>query len=240
AGRGEFPPGRAAGGGIWNRAASGPNRNLPRAGGGAAEGLGGPRRAGQGSTRPGRPAVAAGPRADRRRSGQCQEFSLGRKRRFGGTNHPNSAEQRSRCLMGMLRLAALSPALFAGEEGEGGHGNPREMLWRVVNFAILAGGLGYFVKKKAGPMFAARSRAIATEIAEARALVEQSEARARSIEERFAGLGREIEGLRSGAKAEVAAEQARLEREAERAVGKISAPAEHEIVAGTVATRLGM
>jgi F-type H+-transporting ATPase subunit b len=145
--------------------------------------------------------------------------------------------------MRILRLAALllvllSPALFAAEESEGGHGNSREMLWRVVNFALLAGGLGYLIKKNAGPMFAARSRAIETEIAEARALVEQSEARARAIEERFSGLSREIEGLRSSAKAEIAAEDARLEQEAERAVRKISALAEQEIAAVTKAARL--
>ncbi len=140
-------------------------------------------------------------------------------------------------LAGLL-LILLSPAVFAAEEAEGGHGNSHEMLWRVVNFAILAGGLGYLIKKNAGPLFAARGRAIESEIAEARALVEQSEARARTMEERFSGLGREIEQLRSGAKAEIAAEHARLEREAEQAVRKISALAEREIAAVTKAARL--
>ena len=33
-----------------------------------------------------------------------------------------------------------------------------EDIWRVVNFVIMAGGVGYLVFKNAGPFFAARKK----------------------------------------------------------------------------------
>ena len=134
-----------------------------------------------------------------------------------------------------LPLALSMPVLLAAEEGPA---NSREFLWRAINFAILAGGLGYLIKKNVGPYFAARGQAIQTEIEEARTLLERSEARARAIEERFAGLGRQIEELRSAAKSEIASAHARLERQAEEAVRKISLQAEQEIAAVAKAARL--
>ena len=145
--------------------------------------------------------------------------------------------------MRILRIASLlvalsAPVLLAAEEGEGGHASSQEFLWRAINFMILAGGLGYLIKKNAGPYFAARGQAIRAEIEEARGLLEQSEVRARAIEERFAGLGRQMEELRSAAKGEIAAEHTRLERQAEEAIRKISAQAKQEIAAFAKAARL--
>lgn len=134
-----------------------------------------------------------------------------------------------------LALVVSAPALLGAE---GGHSESRTLLYRCINFALLAGGLGYLIKKNLGPIFQARSEAIRADIAESQAVLEQSEARARAIEERFSNLGRQIEELRSAAKAEITAEHARLEREAEQAVRKVSARAEQEITAAAKAARL--
>ena len=135
--------------------------------------------------------------------------------------------------VGLLLLLAV-PGL-AAEEGED-HGNL--MVFRVINFVILAVGLWYLIKKNAGPYFASRNETISREISEAQKLVEQSEQRARAIDERLSRLDQEIEQLRSAARAEMAAEHARLEREAEQAVRKVFALAEREMAATTKAARL--
>jgi F-type H+-transporting ATPase subunit b len=118
---------------------------------------------------------------------------------------------------------------------EGGHDNL--MLWRIVNFVILAGLLGWLIRKNAGPFFAARGEAIAKSLAESRRLSAESEARAKAIEERMSRLGQEIEELKAKAKAEMAAEHARLERETAAAVQKVFAFAEQEIAATAKAAR---
>ncbi len=134
-----------------------------------------------------------------------------------------------------LSLAGALPALRAAE---GEAGETRELLYRILNFAILAGGLGYLIKKHGGAFFAARGEAILRGISEAQKLHEESEARARAVEERLAGLGAQIEELRAKAKAEMAAEQARREREAEQAVRKVFTQAEQEMAALVKTARL--
>ncbi len=133
-------------------------------------------------------------------------------------------------------LALLSPVRAAEEAAGAGHSN--EMLWRVVNFAILAGGLGYLVKKNAGPFFASRSEQITRELHEARQVTEQSERRARAMEERFARLDHEIQEMRHQAKSEMAAEHARLARETEQALRKVAAQAEQDMAAAAKSARL--
>jgi F-type H+-transporting ATPase subunit b len=118
---------------------------------------------------------------------------------------------------------------------EGGHENL--LLWRIVNFLILAGLLGWMIRKSAGPFFAARSESIVKDIAGSQAKVEESATRAKAIEERLANLGREIEELRTKARAEMAAEHARIERATEAAVQKVFALAAQETAAAAKAAR---
>lgn len=136
-----------------------------------------------------------------------------------------------------LLMALAAPALWAAEEQAEHAGPPHEMLWRVVNFAILAGLLGYFIGKNGGPYFAARRDGIQKEIADAKRQVTQATERARAIEERLAGLDRQVAELRSKAKAEMAAEHERLERQAEESLRKISAQVEQDIAASAKAAR---
>ena len=137
-----------------------------------------------------------------------------------------------------LALVLLVPALVAAEEhGEGG-GEGKLLLYRTINFLLLAGGLGYLIKKNAGPFFAARGEAIRSEIAAARKLGEESAARARAIEERLSSLDAQIADLRSAAKVEIAAEHARLEREAAETLRKVAAQSERDIAAAAKAARL--
>ena len=133
-------------------------------------------------------------------------------------------------IAGLLVLAAAP--VWAAEEG--GH----ELLFRAINFVVLAGVLGFLIRKHAGPFFAARGEAITKEISEARKLVEQSDQRARSIDERLLRLDQEIAQLRAAGLAEIATEHARIERETERALRKVFTQAEQEMAAAVKTARL--
>jgi len=132
-----------------------------------------------------------------------------------------------------------TPGLWAAEEhGEAAAESSNTLIFQIVNFAILAGLLGYLIKKNLGPYFAERSQSIRQHIVEAQALLKQSEERAVSIEARVANIDHDVSELRDKARAELAAELARLEQEAEQSIRRISAQAAQEMEAATKAARL--
>jgi F-type H+-transporting ATPase subunit b len=107
--------------------------------------------------------------------------------------------------------------------------------WKLANFVLLAGGLGYLIYKKGGAYFRTRSEQIRQGIAEAARFKGQAEARSAQVEQRLAGLSAEIENLRQIARQESLAEGERVRLETERALGKIQAQAEQEIVSAVKA-----
>lgn len=118
---------------------------------------------------------------------------------------------------------------------EGGHDNL--MLWRIVNFLILAGLLGWLIRKNAGPFFAERSESIVRDIADSRRKLAESEVRAKTIDERLARLGLDIDELKAKARDEMALEHQRIERETDARVQKVFLLADQETVAATKAAR---
>ncbi len=138
----------------------------------------------------------------------------------------------SRVLLAMALLLATAP-LQASEDGQS-----HAMLFRVINFLILAGGLGYLIKRHAPAFFTSRSEAIRSNIAEARETLARAEQRARAIDERLARVSQEIADMRAQARTEMAAERARIEQQAEQRVRKILAQGEQEIAATAKAARL--
>jgi F-type H+-transporting ATPase subunit b len=111
------------------------------------------------------------------------------------------------------------------------------LLWKVVDFVILAGALGYFVRKKGGAFFAARTEGIRRGLEEAARMHEEAQARYAEMERRLANIGAEIESLRAQARQESGAEGERARREAERDIGGIQARAEQEIATAVKAAR---
>lgn len=110
---------------------------------------------------------------------------------------------------------------------------PHEMLWKWINFAILAGVLGWIVKGNLPPFFAARTEEIQKGIAEAAAIKKEADARAADMEARLARLDADIEELKRKSREEMAAEGARIRRETESQLAKIQAHAQEEIAAAT-------
>jgi F-type H+-transporting ATPase subunit b len=125
----------------------------------------------------------------------------------------------------------------AEEGGKAAEGETSQLLWKFANFAILAGLLGYFLYKKAGAFFRSRTEAIRNDIEEAGRLRREAEERAAGMERRIENLQAEIESLRAGARAEMAAENERLRLETEAGFEKMRRQAEQEIASAAKAAR---
>ena len=149
----------------------------------------------------------------------------------------------------LAALAFVATLVFAQHESghkaaepaesheSGGHGGGSMTGWKWANFALLAGGLGYLIAKKAPEFFRGRTSEIQKGITEAARLKADADARAAEIERRIANLGAEVEALRAGAREEMDAETERLRAETAQQFAKIRAQAEQEIASASKAAR---
>ena len=152
------------------------------------------------------------------------------------------------CLAWGMHLApanAQSSPAKATETGKDESGKPSEgksedisPIWAWANFALLAGGLGYLIKKYGGPWFASQSQAIRRGIAEAEEIRTEAEARAAEVDRKLAGLQTEIESLKADAHREQAAEAERLRQQTAADMVRIQEHAASEIEAAGKAARL--
>jgi F-type H+-transporting ATPase subunit b len=126
------------------------------------------------------------------------------------------------------------------ESGKQSGGEAEEVspIWAWANFALLAGGLGYLVKKYGGPWFVSQSQAIRRGIAEAEEIRTEAEARAAEVDHKLAGLQTEIESLKADAHREQAAEAERLRQQTAADMVRIQEHAASEIEAAGKAARL--
>jgi F-type H+-transporting ATPase subunit b len=117
------------------------------------------------------------------------------------------------------------------------HGEPA-LIWGWANFLLLAGGLGYVIKKNAGPYFAKRSQEIRKGMMEAEAVRAESDAKVAEVDRRLANLQSEIEAMRRNAQQEAEAEHERVRREAAAEMAKIQGHLAEEIASASKAARL--
>ena len=113
-----------------------------------------------------------------------------------------------------------------------------EVFWGWVNFLLLAGGIGYLVKKNAGPYFVKRSLEIRKGMIEADEARAEAMARVADVERRLASLQSEIEALRRNALQEGEAEGQRVRREGAAEISKIQQRLREEIASAAKASRL--
>jgi F-type H+-transporting ATPase subunit b len=111
---------------------------------------------------------------------------------------------------------ALASAPLLAQESSGG-GKPDMTLWEWLNFAILAGLLGWIVVKQGGPALQSRSKQIQEGLAAGEKAKTEADARAAEVEARLAGLEREIAAMRivAGEEREREAERIRVDTQAE-------------------------
>jgi len=139
----------------------------------------------------------------------------------------------------VLLLAA--PAGIAADEkkpGSGSGDHAELKAWEWANFILLAGGLGYIIRKNAGPAFEARGRRIRKDMVEAEEARKEADSRLAAVEHRLAHLADEIAALRAEALREEEAENARYLRHTAAEIAKIQTHAEQEIVAAGKAARM--
>jgi F-type H+-transporting ATPase subunit b len=113
----------------------------------------------------------------------------------------------------------------AGDEGGA------EQIWRVVNFVIMAGAVGYLIGKTAGPFFAGRSKKIREEIFQGEEARQEAERRAAEVDRRLANLEVDIASLRAESEREAEHELERMRERTAAEMAKIQAHAEQEIAA---------
>ena len=143
----------------------------------------------------------------------------------------------------LLLIVVSAPALVLAQEEK--HEKPeesstKELVWKIVNFVLLFGGIAYFIRKPAGEFFAARTAAIQKDMAEAREARQKADQRLTEIEQRLSRLGDEIGALRAEAAREDAVQQERLRQASEAEAAKILSGAEAEITTMARSARLDL
>ncbi len=132
--------------------------------------------------------------------------------------------------------AIFAAPLLAAEEGKGGEGPA--MIWKVLNFLMLAGGLGYLLVKNLGPALAASRNAIADGLAAGEKAQKDAAARSAAVQAKLANLGQEIIAMQAGAKAERDREADRIRHEAQAEIARIRTQSEYEIESAGKLARL--
>lgn len=95
-------------------------------------------------------------------------------------------------------LVFISVGVFAAEEGMVYHGNPgpdSDLIFRLVNFAILMGLLFFLLRKPVKEHFASRSKQIRTAIEEARGAYSRAMQENKDILKRLENIEQETQAL---------------------------------------------
>jgi F-type H+-transporting ATPase subunit b len=132
-----------------------------------------------------------------------------------------------------LGLAFASYALPQEPSAAVGKSAPEQgdpwIWWKWANFLILAGSLGYLIRKHVPPLFQKQSAEIQSALAEAAKIRQEAAAYAAGVEKRLANLQDEIQRLRESAHSEMTAESERIRRETEHHLRRIREQTAQEI-----------
>ncbi len=140
----------------------------------------------------------------------------------------------------VLLVTAPAAAAYRAEETAGHHGEEGGdplLPWKIANFVLLAGGLGYLIYRKAGGFYTARDAQVRGGLEESARLKREAEARYAEVDQRLANIGAEIEALRGAAQRESAAEGDRIRAGIARDIAKIQAQANQDIESAAKAAR---
>ena len=120
-------------------------------------------------------------------------------------------------LLGVCLAGFSSPRVAWSQESEPAAKEkksepPHEMLYKVINFVILVGGLGYVLRKPMAEFFSSRSSSIRKSLDEGKKALEASQAQLKAVEEKLRGLEAEIAGFKASAVREMEAERQRMQQ----------------------------
>ena len=111
-------------------------------------------------------------------------------------------------VFGFLAFLIGGAGVVEASSGEGGHG--LDFLFRVINFAILAGALVYLLRKPLGNYLDAKTEQIRQDLTEAAGKRERAEAERKEAKARLEGLDQEIAAARKKGLADAEAERQRI------------------------------
>ena len=101
---------------------------------------------------------------------------------------------------------------WAGAAEESKESPAREFLYKVINFAILVGGLGYVLRKPLSDFLSTRSASIHKGLEEGRKALEASGTQLQAVEEKVRHLEEEIAAFKASAAREMEAERQHLQQ----------------------------
>ena len=119
------------------------------------------------------------------------------------------------------------------EEEEHAGESALDLIFKIVNFAILVGGLSYILRKPLANFFAERTTTIRKELGEGRKALKASQARLKSVEEKMEGLEQHIAILKETAEKEEEDGRVRLKEAARRESERIAEAARNEMESAT-------
>lgn len=123
-------------------------------------------------------------------------------------------------LTGCCSLFTAVSSVFAAEEG--GHDSGSGMLWRIVNFAILAAGIFFIARYfNLKDFFASKRESIKKELEQARLAKEEAEEKAKEFEQKLSLLDKRIEEIYKEIRSEGEIEKKRIIEEAVRLAERI-------------------
>ncbi len=111
------------------------------------------------------------------------------------------------------------------------------LWWKLANFAILVGLLGYMINKSAPAFFRSRTEQIQSAIVEAGKAKLTADERVAEMERRLSELTAELESMKARARTEMASEGEHIRQETERHLANLQRQAEQEIENLTKAAR---
>lgn len=110
------------------------------------------------------------------------------------------------------------------------------LLW--VNFALLAAGLAYLIKKYGTPALEQRRQHISRDIVDAAKIRQEAEARSADVDRRLANLEADLTALRAESRRELDSLERQIGGKAAAEAARIQAAVEQEIGAAGKAARL--
>jgi F-type H+-transporting ATPase subunit b len=112
------------------------------------------------------------------------------------------------------------------------------IIWKWLNFLLLAGILGYLIAKNLGPFLSARTKQIQDSLAAGEKARAEANARAAAVQAQLANLGVDVDRMRAEARHEREREAERLRLDSERDMASIQQRAAQEIESAGKLARL--
>ncbi|OGD11045.1 MAG: hypothetical protein A2Y86_02805 [Candidatus Aminicenantes bacterium RBG_13_62_12] len=121
----------------------------------------------------------------------------------------------------IVLFLAAAPGLWGAEESAGHGGGSLDFIGKVINFAVLFGGLAFVLFKPLRAMLRKRTEDVRRTLDDSEAERRRAEENLRFAQARLENLASEVEALRKAAEAEGLAEQEKIRRLAAEEAEKI-------------------